>query len=88
MITRRTLLRRVKNNKPFSVTFVKKDGQERTMQAQMGVQHNLVGTGLAFDPRKKGLIGTFDIEANDYRFINLATVKEITANGKRKTYCS
>lgn len=86
MITRRNLHRRTGNNKPFSVTFVKKDGEERTMKAQMGVQKGLKGVGLAFDPKKKGLIGTFDLEKDEYRFINLATVKEVIANGKRKSY--
>jgi hypothetical protein len=60
--------------KLFVVEFTKKDGQLRRLVGRLGVERDLKGKGLAFDPASRGLLSVFDVQAMGYRFINLATV--------------
>ena len=39
------------------------------MTARIGVRKNLVGTGLKFSPKEKGLITVWDSTKKNYRFI-------------------
>jgi hypothetical protein len=57
----------------FTVTFVKKDGTTRTMNARLGVKRYLRGGDLPYNPLERGLLPVYDLQKNDYRIINLNT---------------
>ena len=66
----------------FTVTFIKKDGTERVMNARLGVKVYLKGGTLAYDAESKGLVPVWDPIAqketgNGYRMITLATITNI-----------
>jgi len=61
----------------FTVTFIKKDGTERVMNARLGVKVYLKGGTLAYDAESKGLLPVYDMKAKDYRMINLNTITHI-----------
>lgn len=65
-------------NKIFSVLFQKKDGTLRKMVCRTGVTKHLKGGELAYDPIEKGLLSVFDMQAQDYRMINLRTIQSIS----------
>jgi len=65
------------NGRVFSIVFKKKDGTKRKMLAKMGVKHNLKGGKNNVEKLDNDYITTFDIEAFDYRTINLATVQRL-----------
>ena len=68
----------------FGVEFIKRTtGELRKMNCRLGVQKNLTGQGLKFDPVKKNLMVVFDIRVADYRMINLESVQAIRVNGVR-----
>ena len=58
----------------FSVTFIKKDGTERRMNARTAVTKHLQGGELKFNPRDHGLRVVFDAQKKKYRMVNLQTV--------------
>lgn len=62
----------------FAVEFVKKDGTLRKMICRTGVKAHLKGGELPYDPMTKGLLGVFDMQAQDYRMINLNTITAIS----------
>lgn len=76
----------------FSVTFVKKDGELRTMQVQLpALQKRLVGDDAcdaakrATETRKANnpnLFPVFDVASNGIRSINLDTVQTIKVDGQ------
>jgi hypothetical protein len=74
------------NGKFFTVKFIKKDGTLRRMTCRTGVSKGVTGKGLAFEPKEKGLKVVWSTDAEGYRMINLAQVKEITFNGTTTTY--
>lgn len=47
------------NGKLFVVEFTKKDGQLRRLVGRLGVERDLKGKGLAFDPSSRGLLSVF-----------------------------
>lgn len=64
----------------FTVTFTKKDGTTRVMNARLGVKAYLKGGELPYDPASKGtygLIPVFDIPKKEYRMINVDTITKI-----------
>ena len=64
----------------FTVTFTKKDGTTRVMNARLGVKAYLKGGELPYDPASKGtygLIPVFDIPKKAYRMINVDTITKI-----------
>jgi hypothetical protein len=69
----RRLIEKTKG-KIFSVTFIKKNGKKRTINGRLDVEKFVTGKGLAFDPKKKGLIVVFDLQKNDYRMLNLKAI--------------
>ena len=74
----------------FTVTFIKKDGTERTMNCRFGVKKYLRGGDLPYDPVQKGLLPVWDPQAVDkggdgYRMINVGTIKYAKVNGKEYT---
>jgi hypothetical protein len=68
--------------KIFTVTFIKKDGSTRVMNARLGVKAYLQGGKLPYNPEEKGLLPLFDIQIKSYRVINLSTINELTIGGK------
>ena len=49
-------------NTIFSVTFIKKDGSERTMVARLHVKKGLNGKGMGYNPVEKGLLPVWDMQ--------------------------
>ena len=66
----------------FGVSFVKKDKTLRKMVCRLGVQKDLKGTGKKYDPALKGLLGVFDMQKEEYRTINLETLRSLKVNGR------
>lgn len=58
----------------FYCEFVKKDGTIRKMVARINVRRNLTGEGLAYNPVERNLCVVWDMKAQDYRMLNLATL--------------
>lgn len=85
VITKDEAKRLIKDTKGkfFTVTFIKKDGTEREMNARLGVRKYLKGGDLPYNPEEKGLIPVYDVklgktQSNDaYRMINVATIKKL-----------
>ena len=67
--------------KIFSVHFVKKNGEERTMVGRLGVKKHLKG-GDSTTAHLPNLITCFDMVKKAYRCINLETVRWIKINGE------
>ena len=76
------LLRETSNKKIFSVTFVKKDGSIRKMNAMRGVRKGVKGVGHSFDPSEKNLLTVYDMQIGAFRFVNLNDVLLFKANKK------
>ena len=57
----------------FVVEFVKKDKSLRRMCCRLGVKKGLTGTGRTWE--KDNLITVYDMEAHQYRNVNLKTLK-------------
>ena len=61
----------------FTVTFIKKDGTTRVMNARLGVKAYLKGGELPYDPEAKGLIPVYDVKTKDYRMVNINTITKL-----------
>jgi len=79
------LLKETSNKKIFSVTFVKKDGSIRKMNAMRGVRKGVKGVGYSFDPSEKNLLTVYDMQIGAFRFVNLNDVLLFKANKKTFT---
>lgn len=75
-ISREDLIQKIKDTRGafFTVTFIKKDGTTRVMNARFGVKKYLRGGELPYDPIAKGLLPVFDVKENGYRMINTKTI--------------
>jgi hypothetical protein len=73
------LINFVSNGKLFSVTFIKKNGEERTMLARTGVKKYLRG-GTNRNPNPHHLI-VYSMHDKAYRTINIETIIKLRANG-------
>lgn len=69
----------IKNTKGkfFTVTFIKKDGTTRVMNARLGVKAYLKGGELPYNAESKGLIPVFDVQKHEYRMININTISNL-----------
>jgi hypothetical protein len=66
------------------VEFIKRTtGELRKMNCRLGVQKNLTGAGMGYDPIKKNLMTVWDVQKNGYRMINLESVQAVRVNGVR-----
>ncbi len=76
-----TMLRGLKG-RFFGVTFIKKNGQSRTMNARLGVTKFVSGgrktVGLNYQP----YLTVWSRNDAGYRSVNLATIRMITADGQ------
>ena len=61
----------------FTVTFTKKDGTPRTMRARLGMQRNLTGKGMSYNPASKGLVTVWSADKQGYRSIKLDRVTQL-----------
>lgn len=64
----------------FTATFVKKDGSVRDMNCRLGVKKHLKG-GESTTAHISNLLTVFDMQAAEYRCINLDTVTSVRING-------
>lgn len=69
------------NGKFFSAVFIKKDGEKRLMNCRLKVKKYVKGVGRKFNPEDKGLIGVFDLQKDQHRFINLNTLEKLKISG-------
>ena len=67
-------------DKIFTVSFTKKDGSIRLMNARRGVTKGVKGVGLSYTPSEKGLVVVFDMQKQAFRMINANTIHEIKAD--------
>lgn len=61
----------------FTVTFTKKDGTTRVMNARLGVRAYLKGGELPYNPEEKGLIPVYDMQSRGYRMISINTISKL-----------
>jgi hypothetical protein len=76
-----TLIRRSKG-KFFGVTFVKKNGEVREMNARLGVKKGVTGAGMKYNPAEHDLITAFDVAKNNFRMINVRTLQRLSLEGQ------
>lgn len=69
------------NGAIFTARFIKKDGTRRKMNCRLGVSRDIVGKGMNYNPLQKLLLPVYDMQACDYRNINLNTMYSLTING-------
>lgn len=65
----------------FTVTFVKKDGTLRKMNARLGVKKHLKGGEKTYNAEDKNQLTVYDVVAKGYRTINLNTLRELKCKG-------
>jgi hypothetical protein len=66
----------------FTVTFIKKDGTERKMNARLQVRKYLKGGELRYNPSEMGYIAVYDMQAKGYRMVNTNTIKTLKIGKK------
>ena len=71
---RQNILEKVQG-KIFSVSFIKKDGTERTMVCRLGVQKHLTGGKNVNDPSQH--LTVFDMHKKAYRNVALGTIYQL-----------
>jgi len=86
----------------FSVTFIKRTtGEERTMNARLGVSKGVTGVGMAYDPKSRNLMACYDVQKalemkaqgmdeveaakKSYRMINLDDILSLKVGGEAYT---
>jgi hypothetical protein len=74
-------LRELVGNKIFSVEFTKKNGSLRKMVCRLGVKKYLKGGELGYDAEALNYLTVFDLQSEEYRTINVNTLKSITFEG-------
>ena len=67
------------NGKFLSVTFIKKDGTERTLNGRLGVSKHLRGGVSTLNPET--YITLYDMAAKGYRAVNRATIQSVIIGG-------
>lgn len=65
------------NGKRFKVGFIKKNGEFREMVATLERKKPTKGIGLLYTPKDYDLVSVFDIEKQEYRMVNLKTIKYV-----------
>jgi hypothetical protein len=63
----------------FTVSFVKKDGSLRVMNCRLGVKKHLKGGVSNLDASQ--YLTVYDMQAEGYRAVNLATIVSVTVGG-------
>lgn len=87
-MTKREMLRnliKATNSMFFSISWVKKNGEERTMTVKDGVESKLAlpkGQGSNNQEAYDNLITLFDVQAGRYKSVNLDTVTSVRCGSK------
>ena len=87
-MTKREMLRnliKATNGLFFTITWVKKNGEERTMTVKDGVESKLAlpkGQGSNNQEAYSNLITLFDVQAGHYKSVNLDTVTKLSCGQK------
>ena len=76
----RVILKEIANGVFFTVIFIKKNGDERTMKCQLGVSAHTKG-GESTIKEKENLIGVYERDNKEYRCFDVARVVELHACG-------
>lgn len=79
----RAFLEEAKDGKVFTVDFIKKNGEHRTMNARLGVKKGVSGKGMAYKPTDRGLLPVYDMQNQGFRMINFDTIMGVTIHGRR-----
>ena len=69
----------------FTITFIKKSGEERTLTVRDGVESKLAlpkGMGSNNQEHCPNLITLFDVQAGRYKSVNLDTVTSVRCGNK------
>ena len=67
----------------FYVEFIKRStGELRKMRCRLGVEKNLTGKGMNYDPAKHDLLCVYDLDKEAYRMIALESIQRITIRGE------
>lgn len=73
------------NSMFFTITWIKKNGEERTMTVKDGVENHLVypkGVGSNRQEHCPNLITLFDLKDGRYKSVNLDTVTSVRCGNK------
>ena len=87
-MTKREMLKnliKATNGMFFSISFIKKSGEERTLTVRDGVESKLTlpkGMGSNNQEYCPNLITLFDVQAGRYKSVNLDTVTSIKCGNK------
>ena len=87
-MTKREMLRnliKATNSMFFTITWVKKNGEERTMTVKDGVESKLAlpkGQGSNNQEAYSNLITLFDVQAGHYKSVNLDTITKLKCGDK------
>lgn len=65
----------------FTAVNVTKKGQRKFI-CRLGVRKHLKGGELPYNPAEKDLLTVFDMEKQEYRMVNLKTLKYLKIRGK------
>ena len=68
-------------DKFFTVTFTKKNGDERVLNGRRGVQKYVNGEGMKYNPSDYELLTVYDVQAKGYRMINGDTISHLRIDG-------
>ena len=70
--------------KVFGVTFIKRtNGEERKMNARLGVKKGVTGEGLKFDPKQYALIPVYEMPKQQFRMVNLEGLTSLNLEGEK-----
>lgn len=72
-----------KDNRMFSLEFVKKDGTKRIMLARFNVKKGLTGKGQRYNTDDYDLLNVYDMNKEGYRSVPLNRLLWIRTKGKR-----
>ena len=81
MTTEIKTLKEMVGSKIFSVIFQKKDGTIREMVCRLGVTKHLKGRELKYSPEDFNYLTVFDMQKQEYRTINVSTLRQIKFEG-------
>ena len=76
----KTEIKKMVGNQFFSATFVKRNGEVRSMLCRLGVKKYLKGGEKRYD--YDDLMTVYDVKKKGYRTINLNTLMQVKAMGK------
>ena len=75
-------LKKELKRKIYYATFVKKNGEVRTIHGRLGVKKDLVGKGLKYDAEGGGNLLVWDKKLDEYRTISLDRLITLRYNKK------